>query len=129
MNTNGLLLRTARLVVVVFGLALALGACAAIGLGGGRDATVVVMNNVEDSHNVEIFVNPAFGPRRSIGTVRAGATTSLRFRTPADPTERIQFMAEAPGEFARATQPVAVQGGRTVQWNLRVNEVVEVEPL
>jgi hypothetical protein len=102
--------------------ALGLGACAPAGLGTAeRNATLIVMNNLEPPTTVEVFVDPSVGPRESIGRVPSGVTVSLGFIAPEQEATLYRFVVEAEGMVAIATEPIAVADGSTIVWDVGTN--------
>lgn len=114
--------RVRSLAAVLLTLAMpVLSACSMMGKASrGEEVTVVVENNLRLPSPVTVWVYSDVGDRRLLGPVNPGRTTPLRFRA-GNITGSYRLVAIINRTNSIASQPVSLNGGETVNWQLLNN--------
>lgn len=114
--------------------ALALALPLLAGCFGGRrgsdrreEATVVVRNNLAIPSPATVYVVSAQGERHLLGSVTPRENASLRFRAPSI-SGSYRFVARLRRGSEIVSQPLALSGGETVDWELNNNIAVVLRP-
>lgn len=118
-------MRRAR-VPLILGLVLLplLASCASGGRPTRREeAVVLVRNNLPLPTQLTVYVVSTLGERQMLGNVIPRETGQLRFRAPSI-SGQYRFVAIADGGRELVSQPVALNGGDMVEWNLLQNTTV-----
>jgi hypothetical protein len=119
--------RIRHALVLLVALPLLAGGCSVFKASSrGESVLVQVENNLVVPTPISVYVLSAAGDRRLLGTVNAGAHTTLRFRSPVI-TGNYRFEARVASQRLGDTLQsplVALSGGETVTWDVRSNVVL-----
>lgn len=117
-------MRRARVLLI---LCLALPLLASCASGGRptrrEEAVLLVRNNLQLPTQLTVYVVSTLGERQMLGNVVPRETGQLRFRAPSI-SGQYRFVAVADGGRELVSQPIALNGGDMVEWNLLQNTTV-----
>ncbi|HEX8694290.1 MAG TPA: hypothetical protein VF746_17850 [Longimicrobium sp.] len=104
------------------------------GCFGGRrgsdrreEATLLVHNNLAIASAATVYVVSLQGERHLLGSVTPRENASLRFRAPSI-SGSYRFVARLRRGSEIVSQPLALNGGETVDWELNNNTAIVLKP-
>jgi FtsP/CotA-like multicopper oxidase with cupredoxin domain len=116
-------MRRARFLSILL-CAAVLGACSLLGRSTpGETVTLEVDNNLSVPTGVTVYAYSDVGSRQLIGNVLPGRQTVLHFHA-GHITGSYRFVAVAAREAQLVSNPISLNGGETVSWELRNNTLL-----
>jgi hypothetical protein len=103
-----------------------LGACALLGRGSpGETVTLEINNNLAVPMPITVYAYSDVGARQLVGSVPPDREAVLRFHAP-HITGDYRFVAQVQRNAQLVSNPINLNGGETVSWELR-NNIIRLE--